>query len=94
MKTKIGVIAPHDSLQRIMYVAKEFEDISFVPYPYEQLEEVSSILKKHRQDVDQWFFSGVLNYTYAMKNNLITADEGAFPLYTVPAFSESFWKRN
>ncbi|WP_101842077.1 hypothetical protein [Halobacillus sp. Marseille-P3879] len=79
MKTKIGVIAPHDSLQRIMYVAKEFEDISFVPYPYEQLEEVSSILKKHRQDVDQWFFSGVLNYTYAMKNNLITADEGAFP---------------
>ncbi|MFG6146977.1 hypothetical protein [Halobacillus sp. B23F22_1] len=79
MKTKIGVIAPHDSLQRIMYVAKEFKDISFVPYPYEQLEEVSTILKDHRGEVDQWFFSGVLNYTYAIEYELITAEEGAFP---------------
>ncbi|ARI78616.1 hypothetical protein [Halobacillus mangrovi] len=79
MKTTIGVIAPHDSLQLIMYVAKEFDEITFIPYPYEQLTEVSDILTKHRHEVDQWFFSGVLNYTYALENNLITEKEGTYP---------------
>ncbi|WP_082232198.1 hypothetical protein [Halobacillus massiliensis] len=87
MKTTIGVIAPHDSLERIMYVAKEFEDITFVPHAYNQLEEVRTILTNHRYEVDQWLFSGVLNHTYAMENKLITEQEGAFP----PLHGSSFF---
>ncbi|MCP3033480.1 hypothetical protein LF817_19330 [Halobacillus sp. A1] len=87
MKTTIGVIAPHDSLERIMYVAEEFDHISFKPYPYEQLDEVKDTLLKHRYDVDQWFFSGVLNYTYAMDQHLITEEEGAYP----PLHGSSFF---
>ena len=87
MKTTIGVIAPHDSLQQIMYVAKEFETITFVPYSYEQLSEVNDILTQHRYEVDQWFFSGVLNYTYAIENELITENEGAYP----PLHGSSFF---
>ncbi|WP_173918254.1 hypothetical protein [Halobacillus sp. Marseille-Q1614] len=87
MKTTIGVIAPHDSLERVMYVAEEFEDITFIPHAYDQLGEVSDILNKHRYEVDQWLFSGVLNYTYAMENNLITEEEGAFP----PLHGSSFF---
>ncbi|MFQ3545627.1 hypothetical protein Q7A53_16220 [Halobacillus rhizosphaerae] len=79
MKTTIGVIAPHDSLQLIMYVAKEFDDITFVPYPYDKLNEVSEILSNHRYEVDQWFFSGVLNFTHALNHDLITENEGAYP---------------
>ncbi|MYL34537.1 hypothetical protein GLW05_13145 [Pontibacillus yanchengensis] len=87
MKTKIGVIGPKDSVKRIMYVADEFEEISFFPYTYEQLSDVTDILTNHRYEVDQWLFSGVLNYTYAKEQDLITDEEGTFP----PLHGSSFF---
>ncbi|MBM7552008.1 hypothetical protein [Thalassobacillus pellis] len=79
METKIGVIGPKDSMERIQYVAQEFKNIEFIPFIYEKLSDIKGILSKHRHEVDQWFFSGVLNYTYASENGLITADEASYP---------------
>lgn len=87
MKTTIGVIGPHDSIQRIMYVAEEFEEITFLPFPYQTLSDIDDILAKHRHEVDQWFFSGVLNHTYAMDNELITEEEAGYP----PLHGSSFF---
>ncbi|MFC0524314.1 hypothetical protein ACFFGV_12125 [Pontibacillus salicampi] len=87
MQTTIGVIGPKDSIDRIMYVAKEFTHITFAPYTYETLSEVGDILTKHRYEVDQWLFSGVLNYTYAMEYEFITPQEGTYP----PLHGSSFF---
>lgn len=87
MKTKIGVIGPHDSIERIKYVAEEFKDITFYPYAYQTLSDIDDILAKHRYEVDQWFFSGVLNYTYALDNSLITKEEAGYP----PLHGSSFF---
>lgn len=87
MKTRIGVISPADSMQRIEYVAQEFKNIEFVPFIYEELSEITNILTVHRYEVDQWFFSGVLNYTYATENQLITEEEASFP----PLHGSSFF---
>lgn len=87
VKTKIGVIAPSDSLEQILYVTDEFEGIEVVSYAYEQLSDVEAILSAHRYEVDQWFFSGILNYTYAYEKNLITPEEGSYP----PLHGSSFF---
>ncbi|UOQ43265.1 hypothetical protein MUN89_15200 [Halobacillus salinarum] len=87
MKATIGVIGPEDSVKRIMYVAEEFKDIQFIPYVYEDLEEIRSILLDHRTEVDQWFFSGVLNYSFAIDNQLVTKEEASFP----PLHGSSFF---
>ncbi|MGR9048686.1 hypothetical protein ACQ4XT_08660 [Halobacillus faecis] len=87
MKTKIGVIGPKDSVEQVMYVAEEFKQITFYPFAYEKLSDVTDILKEHRHEVDQWFFSGVLNHTYAIENGLITEEESAYP----PLHGSSFF---
>ncbi|WP_219914465.1 hypothetical protein [Thalassobacillus sp. CUG 92003] len=87
VKAHIGVIGPPDSVDRIMYVTNEFSHIEFVPYTYHALEDVTDILTEHRYDVDQWFFSGVLNYTFALEQNLITPEEGSYP----PLHGSSFF---
>lgn len=84
---RIGVIGPADSVQRIMYVAQEFSDVEFVPFVYDELTEVDGILEKHSDDVDQWLFSGILNFTYATELELITEEKGSFP----PLHGSSFF---
>ncbi|MCD5324235.1 MULTISPECIES: ATP-binding protein [Pontibacillus] len=87
MKTKIGVIAPQDSLEQILYVTDEFKDIEVASYTYDDLSDIEDILSAHRYEVDQWFFSGILNYTYAYEKNLITPEEGSYP----PLHGSSFF---
>lgn len=87
MRVRIGVIGPADSIKRIMYVAQEFGDIEFIPFEYEELADIEDILSKNQGNVDQWFFSGILNFTYAIENELITKDKGSFP----PLHGSSFF---
>lgn len=79
MHIKFGVIGPAKSVEKILEVGKEFEELTFLPFPYKEVEEISEIIERNRYLVDQWLFSGLLNYTYAMENKLIHEDEGGYP---------------
>lgn len=79
MHLKFGVIGPAKSVEKILEVGKEFKNLKLLSFPYEELDEISEIIEKNRYLVDQWLFSGLLNYTYAMENKLIHEDEGGYP---------------
>ncbi|MBP2078843.1 hypothetical protein [Oceanobacillus polygoni] len=79
MKVRIGVIGPTDSVQQIMSVAKEFSDTSIVPFTYESLEEIDRILERNKDQFDQWFFSGIMNFSYAMDHALLPIDKAIYP---------------
>ncbi|WP_430790382.1 hypothetical protein VBD025_06315 [Virgibacillus flavescens] len=87
MKVRIGVIGPADSMQRIMYVAQECDDVEFIPCIYKNLSDINALLEKNKGYVDQWLFSGVLNFTYASEMKLITDEIASFP----PLHGSSFF---
>ncbi|MGJ9457698.1 hypothetical protein [Oceanobacillus sp. CF4.6] len=79
MKVRIGVIGPADSVKQIMSVAKEFDDTHIVPFIYEKLEDIPLIIKKNSLRYDQWFFSGIMNYSYALEKRLFTSANAIYP---------------
>ncbi|WP_414854150.1 hypothetical protein [Brevibacillus sp. IT-7CA2] len=63
---KIGVVGPKQSVERILAVAKEFEEgMNFVPYPYTETKETEKIVLENDQYVDHWLFSGPIPYLIA-----------------------------
>jgi inosine/xanthosine triphosphate pyrophosphatase family protein len=65
---KIGLVGPQQSIQRVLTVSNEFEhEIQFIPFPYEDAQEVKEIVKEHQNQVDGWFFSGPVPYIMAKK---------------------------
>ncbi|WP_330949324.1 hypothetical protein [Virgibacillus sp. MG-45] len=87
MKINIGIVGPEDSVRRIMYVVKEFKDVHFQPFIYEKLEDMDAIFLTYKATVDQWLFSGVLNYSYAIDKNLVTDEIATYP----PLHGSSFF---
>ncbi|WP_078381213.1 helix-turn-helix domain-containing protein [Sutcliffiella halmapala] len=78
MKVKIGVIGPIDSVNRILLVAKDFENVELYPCAYTNLEEINMLLKEKNGFVDQWMFSGQAPYYYALSKGLISKKEGSY----------------
>ncbi|WP_249870310.1 hypothetical protein [Oceanobacillus saliphilus] len=79
MKVKIGVLGPADSVKQIMTVADEFKDTRIVPFVYENLKDIDQIIKKNLLKYDQWFFSGIMNYSYALEKKLISPESAIYP---------------
>ncbi len=79
MKIRLGLIGPADSLENMMKVSSEFEDIEMIPFPYQQIEESRSILEKNNHEIDQWLFSGQAPYHYALGEGIITASQASYP---------------
>ncbi|MFT9846670.1 hypothetical protein [Aneurinibacillus sp. REN35] len=79
MKIRLGLVGPQDSLQNMMNVAKEYEDIEVITFPYERTEETLSILKNNNHVIDQWMFSGQAPYHYALNEGIITESQGSYP---------------
>ncbi|MBT2600200.1 MULTISPECIES: hypothetical protein [Oceanobacillus] len=79
MKIKIGVIGPADSVKQIMAVAKEFPNTEITPFTYNYLEEIHAIIQENDFRMDQWFFSGILNYSYAIEKKLVTNLNALYP---------------
>ncbi|WP_339226768.1 hypothetical protein NSQ77_14615 [Oceanobacillus sp. FSL K6-2867] len=79
MKVRIGIIGPADSVEKIMYIVKEFPDAVFDAYTYENAEEIDKIMAENGHTYDQWFFSGEVNYSYAIEKKLIEEDRASFP---------------
>ncbi|MFD1334233.1 hypothetical protein ACFQ4N_01410 [Oceanobacillus iheyensis] len=79
MKIKIGVIGPSDSVNQIMAVAKEFPNTEITPFTYNHLEDIQTIIQENDIRVDQWFFSGILNYSYAIEKNFVSYHNALYP---------------
>jgi hypothetical protein len=76
----IGVIGPEESVLRILEVSNEFREIEFIPFIYQEVNEVTKIVETNKLVVDQWLFSGIMNYSFAIDKKLIQADEGSYPI--------------
>lgn len=79
MHITIGVIGPKESVSRILKVAKDFPEFEFKPFIYQDVSEIKVILKNNRILVDQWLFSGIMNYSLAIEREYITPGEGSYP---------------
>jgi hypothetical protein len=87
MNIRIGIVGPADSVQQIMSVAQEFENVAFTPFIYEDVYQVEHLILSNNKPIDQWFFSGILNYNYAIKKNLVTESQATHP----PLYGSSFF---
>lgn len=79
MIIRIGIIGPEDSVKQIMSVTKEFQNVEFIPFVYKDVYQVNELLANNMKPIDQWLFSGVLNYNYAIKNNLVKEEHASYP---------------
>ncbi|MGP3560207.1 hypothetical protein [Geobacillus sp. BK01] len=65
---RIGLVGPRQSIERVLAVSNEFEhEIEFLPFSYQDAQEVKEIVKKYENEVDGWFFSGPVPYIMARK---------------------------
>lgn len=79
-RPRLGIVGPTDSVELILAVAKEREDV-FNPLPlvYRDASEVPELLHMHRTEVDILLFSGVVPYRYAL-----TVPRWSKPLLYIP----------
>ncbi|WP_144555871.1 hypothetical protein [Bacillus sp. X1(2014)] len=85
---RIGVVGPNWSLERILGIAKEFEQgMEFVPFPYEEPEETKKIVKDYDKKIHAWLFSGELPYEIA--RNVLGSKEN---LLYIPHTESSLYK--
>jgi flagellar motor switch/type III secretory pathway protein FliN len=65
---RIGVVGPQLSVDRIIDVAKEFEQLmEFIPFPYQSFQNTPEIVLEHDHHVDVWLFSAQIPYKIARK---------------------------
>ncbi|HLR74099.1 MAG TPA: hypothetical protein VK077_02440 [Virgibacillus sp.] len=87
MKVCIGIIGPEDSVKQILSVAKEFAGVEFIPFIYKDVYQVDELLLNNTQPIEQWLFSGVLNYNYALEKKLVNEEQATYP----PLYGSSFF---
>lgn len=63
---KIGLIAPEWSLKRILSIMEESsKEIEIVPFVFNKMSDIDSILEQNKQVVSAWMLSGPLTFSYA-----------------------------
>lgn len=87
MNIRIGIVGPSDSVRQIMSVAQEFENVEFTPFIYQDLYQVEELIQNNNKPIDQWFFSGILNYNYAINKKLVSENQATHP----PLYGSSFF---
>jgi len=87
LSIRIGIVGPEDSVKQILSVTKDFPDVEFISFMYEDVYQVDELIQNNPESIDQWFFSGVLNYHYAIENNLVHEDIAIYP----PLYGSSFF---
>nr|WP_044022188.1 hypothetical protein [Bacillus sp. SG-1] len=78
MKIRVGVVGPEDSVTEIMKAGDHFSELNLIPYVYERTEETEGIIKRNKEFIDQWFFSGQAPYYFALSKGLITENDGSY----------------
>jgi len=87
MTIRIGIVGPEDSVKQILAVTKEFPEVHFTPFIYENVYEVDELLLNNTTPIDQWFFSGVLNHNYALEKGFVNEENAVYP----PLYGSSFF---
>ncbi len=65
---RVGVIGPQSTVERIIHIAQDLNlDVIFLSYPYKEVKETESIIKRNDNKVDLWFFSGKISYNIACR---------------------------
>lgn len=80
MLSSIGVVGPEESVNKILKVAEQFSNTRCIPFTYKNVEELPSLIARGTRLVDQWLFSGVMNYSYAIQHHLVEAEQASYPL--------------
>lgn len=63
MKITVGLVGPQDSISLVQSVGREREDIfRFVPFQYEDVEEVPDLVRAPGEPIDLWLFTGKIAY--------------------------------
>lgn len=78
--SSIGVVGPEESVNKILKVAEQFSNTRCIPFTYKNVEELPSLIARGTRLVDQWLFSGVMNYSYAIQHHLVEAEQASYPL--------------
>ena len=72
LKNRIGIVGPPDSLSKILYVAREYEEAAeFVAIEYTRYEDVLKVVEEVQSKCDMLLFSGEGPYTVAKVNDVI-----------------------
>ncbi|MDX9958338.1 MAG: hypothetical protein RBT68_07840, partial [Spirochaetia bacterium] len=73
MKTRIGLIGPEDSIQRMLESSVKFQDLAqFVPGVYDRKEESCDLARQLEGEVDVFLFSGIIPYRIVTYSNTTT----------------------
>lgn len=86
---KIGVVGPEESVSKILIVAEEFNDVTCIPFIYDNVEEIGGLIETSNIYINQWLFSGVMNHSYATQNHLINPKIANYPMLHGSSFFES-----
>ncbi|MDF2669577.1 MAG: hypothetical protein K0R67_1883 [Paenibacillus sp.] len=63
MKIAIGLVGPQDTISLVQQVGREREDsLYFVPFLYNDVEEVPALVKNPGENIDLWLFTGRIAY--------------------------------
>lgn len=89
MNIRIAIVGPKDSVEKIKTVTKGFPEATFDAFIYEKHSELDAILKENGHRYDQWYFSGILNYSYVIENQLIDKDRAIYPKLYGSSFLET-----
>lgn len=77
MFQQVGIIGPRDSLELILEVGNEFDYLQLNAYPYDEIQEVSTIIQDNTK-IQFWLFSGQAPYWYAQEKGLVIEEHSLF----------------
>lgn len=87
MNICIGIVGPEDSVKQILTVTSEFPNVDFIPFIYTDVYQLDELIGNHPKPIDQWLFSGLLNYHYALEKGLVNANNATYP----PLYGSGFF---
>lgn len=86
METIVGVVGPHDLVEKVAAVCEEQPNVRVVRHPYGHESEATTIVETHAASVDAWLFTGVIPYTLA--HDILTRP-AAYVDYTGPTLLQA-----
>ena len=88
MRQRLAIVGPADSVELILSVARQKEDLfALLPVIYQEASEVPNILDKRSKDADIFLFSGIVPYRYAL-----SVPRWTKPLLYIPHTGSSLYR--
>jgi hypothetical protein len=69
---EIGVVGPHDLVEDVSAICRQQPGVSIRPYGYRHEAQAPAIVREHTWAVQAWLFTGVVAYTIARDEEVLT----------------------